>query len=534
MQSVSPPNWILRHFAAHLALPGSVLRLLSSCGILGLALAGCGGSDSTTQTTSPASSGYSSSSSSSAAASSEPSSSASSSTSSVSVPTLVGYSNIPRNTYIEGPTSGQFISGSDLTTATSTYGYSLPFENAQPVQGISALAAGPIAGTFYAMQDNGFGSKASSPDALLHVYAIKPDWTGGSVTPVVFTTGTALSSFSSSSYIRLSDPNKKLGFSLVADSSNYPGTTTSTSTTGQTVAVDTRITSGRLLTGADIDPESIVLGSDGSFWFGEEFGPFLIHTDAAGQVLEAEIPVPNSLALDSNPYVQTSNNPYLSSSSSANLPSSGGIENMAINPARTRIYTMFEREMSADTNKQRRIMNVFDISSRQFLSTYYAYKVDTGTYINASGTTVTEYFTVNDMTAINDHEFLVVEKDRGAGDARTGLFASANASRVAARVKRIYKIDLGNVDSDGYLVKTLLVDLMDIADPQNLGGTYTIDGIFTFPMESIEAIHIVDKYTLMVANDNNYPGGSASRDPSHPDNNEFILIRLPAALDLAQ
>jgi hypothetical protein len=511
-----------RHSFDRKLLTQSLIWLFSGMGAFGLGLAGCGGTGSQDSGATPGS------------ADSSSSVSSSSSSSGVSAPTLVGYTNIPRDTYVAGPSSGQFISGGDLTTAISTYGYTLPFSSKQPIEGISALAKGPVDGTYYIMQDNGFGSKASSPDALLHVYAIKPDWSGSSVTPVDFSTGAALSSFTSASFIRLSDPNKKLGFSVVADGTNYPGTTTSTATTGQTVAVDPLITANRLLTGADIDPESIVVDSDGSFWFGEEFGPFLIHTDATGKVLEAEIPVPNSLALDSNPYVQTSNNPYLASSSSANLPSSGGFENMAVNPSHTRLYTMFEREMSADTNKQRRIMNVFDIANRKFLSTYYAYKVDTGTYTNASGTAVTEYFTVNDMTAINDHEFLVVEKDRGAGDARTGLFVASNAARVAAKIKRIYKVDLNKVDADGFLVKTLLVDLMNIADPQKLGGTYTIDGVFTFPMESIESVRIVDKNTIMVANDNNYPGGSSSRNPSLPDNNEFILIRLPAALDLVQ
>jgi len=502
------PKWQSRPIAA----------LFLAC-TTSLALIGCSG-DSDSDSTAA-----SNSSSSSSAGSSE----SSSTSSAVSAPTLVGYANIPRDTYVEGPTSGQFISGGDLTTATSTYSYTLPFTSEQPVQGISAIADGPVSGSYYVMQDNGFGSKSSSVDALLHVYAIAPDWTGGSVTPIDFSTGTSLTGFTSASYIRLSDPDAKLGFTLVADDTNYPGTTTSTPTTGETVAVDSLITASRLLTGGDIDPESMVVANDGTLWFGDEFGPFLIHTDATGKVLESEIAFPNVLGLDTNAYVQTTNNPYVTD---ANLPSSGGPESMAINKSGTYLYTMFERELSSDTDKQRRIINVFDLAGDKFLDTYYAYKVDTGTYVNASGDTVTEYHTVNDMVAINDHEFLVVEKDRGAGDARTGLFPASNASRVAAQFKHIYKIDLNDVDADGYLEKTLVVDLLDIADPQGLGGDYTIDSVFTFPMESIESVHIVDANTIMVANDNNYPGGSASRNPDTPDNNEFILIRLPEALDV--
>lgn len=39
------------------------------------------------------------------------------------------------------------------------------------------------------------------------------------------------------------------------------------------------------LTGADVDPESLVRAADGTFWVGEEFGPSLLHVDARGQVL---------------------------------------------------------------------------------------------------------------------------------------------------------------------------------------------------------------------------------------------------------
>ena len=171
----------------------------------------------------------------------------------VPAPTLVGRAILPADSYVAGPTSGQFVSGGDLDRATTTYGYRLPFVGKQPMQGFSAVIPGPIAGTFYAMQDNGFGGKASSPDALLHIYAIGFDWTRGTVIPVDFTTGAPLTEFSSRSFIRLSDPNRFLGYRAVADAPNYPGL--SVSPAGQTLPVDPSIITNRLLTGGDIDPE---------------------------------------------------------------------------------------------------------------------------------------------------------------------------------------------------------------------------------------------------------------------------------------
>lgn len=446
-----------------------------------------------------------------------------------SVTTLIGFAPLPADSYVSGPTSGQFISGGDLANATANYGYTLPFMGKQPMQGFSALAASPAGPCWYVMQDNGFGAKATSPDALLHVYAIKPDWSSGKIVPAHFSTCDTLDAFSADSYIRLRDPDRKLSYAIVADGANYPGT--SASPAGRTIPVDPLIKSNRLLTGSDLDIEAFVIDADRNFWFADEFGPFLVKTDRTGKVLAKEVPLPNTLRLGSNPLVQSAMNPTLGSAA-VNLPTSGGLESMAIDPAGRRIYTMLERELSTDSDPQRRVINVFDTRTNAFLPTAYSYRVGKGTYVNAAGATVQEIFTVNDMTAINDHEFLVVEKDRGSGDARTGKFPASGADRVAARVKKVYKIDLNKVGADGYLVKEEIVDLMHLADPNGLGGAATINGVFTFPFETVEAVRIIDRYTLMLVNDNNYPGGSGGRDPKKAGDNEFILIRLPVGLNL--
>ena len=167
---------------------------------------------------------------------------------------LVGRAVLPANTTASGPTSGQFIGEGPIN------GVFPPFVGEQPVQGFSAVLKKDD-GSFYVMSDNGFGSKENSRDYNLRVYTINPDFKtsdGGSGT------------ISVEGFFELKDPNDLIPFPIVNE-----------------------WTSERILTGADFDIESMQLASDGTFWFGDEFGPFLIHTDADGMLLDAPIPLPD-------------------------------------------------------------------------------------------------------------------------------------------------------------------------------------------------------------------------------------------------
>ena len=86
-------------------------------------------------------------------------------------------------------------------------------------------------------------------------------------------------------FIQLHDPDHKVPFAIVH---NW--------------------TADRVLTGADFDIESIQRAPDGTLWFGDEFGPFLLHTDETGKVLHAPYPLPDpehpgqELRAAQNPY----------------------------------------------------------------------------------------------------------------------------------------------------------------------------------------------------------------------------------------
>ena len=166
---------------------------------------------------------------------------------------LVARAILPADTFAMGPTSGQYIGG-------GANGKAAPFVNKQPVQGFSAVLKNKD-GTFLAMSDNGFGSMENSADFNLRVYQILPNFKtkkGGSGAIQVL------------GFFELHDPDHKIPF-----------------------ATTNHFSEKRILTGADFDIESMQRARDGTFWFGDEFGPFLLHTDATGRVLEAPIALPD-------------------------------------------------------------------------------------------------------------------------------------------------------------------------------------------------------------------------------------------------
>ena len=423
---------------------------------------------------------------------------------------LTGRAVLPADTFASGPTSGQL--------ANPANGVQVPFINKQPVQGFSAVLPGPRPGTFLVMADNGFGAKANSPDFLLRFYAVEPDFSTGQVFPVNLQTSERLSSFTQESFFQLNDSAGKVGFPIVAARSVYPGTITATNPSG--IPVDPAIKSGRLLTGGDFDLESFRRVSDGTYWFGEEFGPFLLHVAANGQLLEAPIPLPNFLNLGNNPLVQSPDNPAFANlptsqerAAAANLAGSKGFEGLALNTSGTKLYAMLEGALLPNPQRDRLLINEFDLGTKQYTGKVFSYQLEDPTYA------------IGDLTAINDNEFIVIERDNTQGDPNNSAFTNP------AQFKRLYKIDLSQVESNGFVKKEQLVDLLNISDPNGIGGNGTVNGRFTFPFVTIEDVLPLDRQTLLVINDNNYPG-SVGRTPGRADNNEFITIRLDSPLNL--
>ena len=383
--------------------------------------------------------------------------------------TLEKFAALPADTFAPGPTSGQFI--------TPANGRIPPFVEKQPVQGVSSVLR-LRGGDFLVMSDNGFGAKNNSADYVLRVYRIGPDFRTRKGGP---------GSIEVEGFFGLRDPRRKVNFPIVADMETYPNGT-------GTIPVDPQIRDKKLLTGSDFDIESFRQAHDGTYWFGDEFGPFLLHTDASGRVLEAPFPLPG---------VQSPDNPFLGTAT-PNLPRSRGFEGMAITPNGKTLYAMLEGALTTDADQQRLLIHEFDLRRKAYTGRQWAYRLEAP---SASGQAI------GDLTAVTNRDFLVIERDGGQGP--TALF------------KKVYLVSLDEVDASGFLVKREVADLLNIADPDDVGGTGT--GVFTFPFVTIESVIPLSRTRIGVLNDNNYPG-SSGRTPGQPDDNEFIVIRLDEPL----
>ncbi|MCC5664504.1 esterase-like activity of phytase family protein [Nostoc sp. CHAB 5784] len=210
-----------------------------------------------------------------------------------------------------------------------------------------------------------------------------------------------------------------------------------------------------------------------------------------------------------NNLVRSPQNPdVLSGDAFPNLGGSKGFEGGAINASKTKLYMLLEGTVQGDPAGALRI-NEFDIANREYTGNKLYYKLENPAYA------------IGDLAVINDNEYLVIERDGGQG--------------TSAQFKKIFKIDLSKTDSNGYVAKEEVGDLLNIQDPNDLNG----DGktTFDFPFVTIENVLVVDKNTILVANDNNYPfsTGRPGDDPQNPviDNNEIILLKLENPLNLA-
>ena len=366
-------------------------------------------------------------------------------------PTLDARATLSADFIAPGPPSGAAVTPANGRTG--------PFPG-QVIPGFSGVVDNGD-GTFWGMPDNGFGAKGNSADFLLRLYRVRPRWE---------TARGGAGRIDVGEFISLRDPNRLVPFPIVNGS-----------------------TPERLLTGADFDIESVQRGRDGSFWIGDEFGPFLLHVDRGGKVLAAPYEFPDG---------KSPANPSLQPGETARVRSSRGFEAMAQSTDERYLYPIVEGSFVDDTVARRRYIYEFDTKRTRYTGRTWQYETDTDDNV------------IGDAFMARRGQLILIERDDFEGPRSV--------------TKRLYSIDLGSDDGDGFLEKELVVDLLGIANPAHIGataspGAYGVADPFAFALQSVESVLPLRDGRLLVANDNNYPG-SNGRVPGTPDDTEMVVI----------
>ncbi len=356
---------------------------------------------------------------------------------------------IPATAYQPGPVSGT------LLPPTTVNGVTPPFPG-QPIPGFSAVIKAE-GNRLLAMPDNGFGAKTNSADFLLRAYSIEPRYRDHTV--------------KIHGFLSFRDPDRKLPFPIVHEN-----------------------TPDRLLTGADLDIESLARDARGNLWIGDEFGPYLVQTDRTGRVLRAPIPLPDGGKSPQSPDLKPGEQPT--------IPASRGFEAMATSRDGWTLYPILEGARIDDPDQRRRIVYEFDVRRARYTGRTWSFRVDTADLV------------VGDAAVLDGRKLVLVERD--------------NAEGVDARVKRLVVTDL---DAGTDLPRRTALDLLRIADPRGVSspprpGEYGVGPLFSFPFQSVETVLPLHGNRVLVANDNNFPSNDG-RILNKADDTELIEVTIP-------
>lgn len=252
---------------------------------------------------------------------------------------------------------------------------------------------------------------------------------------------------------------------------------------------------------ARLDPEGVRVSKDGkSIFVSDEYGPYVYQIDrATGQRIRSYA-LPANLAVT---HLSAQGDAEISGNSVGRVANKG-MEGLAITPDGKTLVGIMQAPLEQDAAKNLRIVTI-DIATGT--THEYAYMLTSG-----SG--------VSEIVALNDHQFLVDERDgKGLGDG------------TKASVKQIFKIDLDGAQDVAALsgdlaakavAKSLVLDVVAVLGANGIAPAQIpakIEGL-AFGADVVD--NGVLMHTLYVANDNDFVRATAG-------DNKFYVFGLSDA-----
>lgn len=208
---------------------------------------------------------------------------------------------------------------------------------------------------------------------------------------------------------------------------------------------------------ARFDPEGVRVANDGkSVFISDEYGPFVYQFDrATGRRIKA-FTLSSTFAvvnLSAQGNMEIANN-------TAGRVANRGMEGLAITPDGQILMGIIQSPPLQDGGTSAAIIRLVKIDIETGATTEFAYALS-----NLGTATNPKYGSVSEIVAINDHEFLVDERDgQGLGDGSTAV------------VKRLYRIDLTGAQ-----------DVSGISGAANLAGTAVDKTLFLDVVAALNA-----------------------------------------------
>lgn len=223
------------------------------------------------------------------------------------------------------------------------------------------------------------------------------------------------------------------------------------------------------------DPEAVRVSRHGTFFISDEYGPYVLEFNREGHLIR-RIPVPAKFLIStpSGDVDSAGNSMELYPSlNTSGRQANRGMEGLAITPDGRFLVGIMQNALiqdhGLDSNTppgrvgfNNRILKI-DLQTGE--THEYVYVMDA----------VNQGRGVNEMIAINDHEFLVLERDN-----RTLVPTPPNAAQTP-NLKRIYKIDLN---------KSGLTDVSNVASLPQLGTALAALGIV--PVDKVLFIDLLN------------------------------------------
>lgn len=269
-----------------------------------------------------------------------------------------------------------------------------------------------------------------------------------------------------------------------------------------------------------IDPEGLVVMSDGSFWVSDEYGPHLIHFDANGKAIDWLNPFGTGVGGKKLPTVYKYRR------------ANRGMEGLTITPDKKYLVGMMQSPLlNPDKNVQAtatacRII-FYELATGKFKEFVY--------YLEGTGTAVSE------ITAITNTTFLVLERD--------GKTPGKVTSTI---IKKLYKIDIANATDvtdtgeNGKLINGKTIEELTKEEviaagikPVTKEELFDILSIPNYPHDKPEGLVVIDQNTIAIINDDDFgiitdKGNVIEKNMpligNKQDQNIIYFIKLPKSL----